>query len=789
MPLMKQKTICCGGEKMKSKIKKYLIVLMSVVVVTVSIGAGLTWGEVKAAGSPYMMKLTPGGGKVYTSFENFEVGATYTMTCKYYAVTDESKTETTNGYVPVYFQSALNPYSGRNEISWVGNLVNQVNTLTISYTTQSGDNWLAIAFDNPTSAKTLYYWDIEVHKGDSSENCMRNPGFKTGDGSWIGWQMEKYEQQSYIDTAEKSQEATKTTGNQIIPWDETIGGAYADYTWDAVAKTVTFAADMSFELSTIDDYQLWQNGKAFLGWQKNGAYVTATDGCVDVRDGDVLKAVYLEYDSTASGDFAICSEEMRTDAELGLRWKVVLSNSLEYSLPNISEYGTVVLPTKILNATWSDLLCGGQYLYNGTNYEAAMVQGTNIYAEANDRIYYTLCITGLTEDKYDRQYTAKGYIKYTDNNGEERTLYTNSVSTNPYLTSVNDLTAAGGNETLNTIVDFVKNAYQTERETLDNGRKIYLGNSEDPTTLVYQLSNGLRVREVNITTDKGGDPIEIMHITDLHYAYMNELDEAQANPTLLAEYKIRNQWPTIAYGASAKVAEKVFEYARVSDQIVVTGDVLDFLSHGTVELMKRTIWDKYPNTIITMGNHEPEQAVAAQVEESLTAEMRMLWLSNAWKHDLHYSSKVLGEKVMLIQMNNSETKFYEHQVAPLTNDLAKAKKEGYTVLLFMHEPLQTGKTTDTAVSAIRGAGEQADLQTLNFASDDVSSVVSPNKDASTKAVFDLIKENADIIKGIFNGHVHTNFYTEIQGTNGTIPQYTLTSSVYDSGCALKITVN
>ena len=54
--------------------------------------------------------------------------------------------------------------------------------------------------------------------------------------------------------------------------------------------------------------------------------------------------------------------------------------------------------------------------------------------------------------------------------------------------------------------------------------------------------------------------------------------------------------------------------------------------------------------------------------------------------------------------------------------------------------------------------------------------------------------NADVIRGIFCGHWHSDFYTEIlaetpDGKKTVIPQYVLTGNMYDKGHALIITVD
>ena len=177
--------------------------------------------------------------------------------------------------------------------------------------------------------------------------------------------------------------------------------------------------------------------------------------------------------------------------------------------------------------------------------------------------------------------------------------------------------------------------------------------------------------------------------------------------------------------------------------------------------------------------------------ETLSPEIRWDWISKIWakKHDYDYTAKVIKDKVMIVQLNKGDNTFYEEQVTKLANDLETARREGYVVLLFMHEPLVTGNAGDTAVTPIL----TGDCTTYNFYNNKEWSNVYPEKNTATRKMFELITTNADVIQGVFNGHIHTSFYTEIQaktpnGIPKAIPQYTVHSSAFNSGYAMKIKV-
>lgn len=300
------------------------------------------------------------------------------------------------------------------------------------------------------------------------------------------------------------------------------------------------------------------------------------------------------------------------------------------------------------------------------------------------------------------------------------------------------------------------------------------------------LSSGLMVRHVTIKTEKRGDPIEIVQLTDLHFNYCDEQDLAEADPVLMSTLENR-KW--LANAKSLPNAQRALEYAKDADQLVITGDVLDYLSHGTLSLTKTYIFDAFPDAMVTLGNHEPVRQMQGTVAENTTLESRLAILQENWNHDVYYSSKVLGEKVMLIQMDNGSTgEFQKSQVEPLRQDLATAREKGYTVLLFYHIPLATGNPADYNATAIVVGDKNGSVRNL------YTKGVGNHSTGASREVYQLITNNADIIAGAFCGHTHNDFYTEIKaktasGEATVIPQYILIGAPYGKGHALRITVD
>ena len=309
----------------------------------------------------------------------------------------------------------------------------------------------------------------------------------------------------------------------------------------------------------------------------------------------------------------------------------------------------------------------------------------------------------------------------------------------------------------------------------------------NPYAAFYTLENGLTVREVDIAAGfADGDTVEIVQATDFHYNYCNEKDFEENNASTMSTYLNRGLNPN---GSSAKVTAKCMEYGSLFDQTVVTGDILDYLSWGALELMQKYIWDPYPNTLAVLGNHDPVRVMGlpTDVPDPTTVASRFEILQQNWKHDIYYTSRLIKNKVLVIQMDNGQNKFWDVQVEKLQNDLELAKMHGYAVLIFVHVPLSTGNSADTAVPYIY-TGDLGSACPI-----DLYHAIGLNADGATKEVYDLITNNADVIKGVFTGHEHNDFYTEIQaktssGDVAVIPQYTLTGSFYGGGHVLKINV-
>ena len=307
--------------------------------------------------------------------------------------------------------------------------------------------------------------------------------------------------------------------------------------------------------------------------------------------------------------------------------------------------------------------------------------------------------------------------------------------------------------------------------------------------IVYTTENGLHVRDVIV--DAGiGEEIYIGHVSDLHYNYCNQQDFDEANPVVLSTHEHR-KW--LANCESVPTIRRCLEFLDDVDQIVINGDALDYLSHGCMELMQKEIWDKYPDIIATLGGHEIVRQMQGKIADETTRESRLEILENFWKHDIYYVSKLIKDKVLIIGLLNDLACYSAYQEEKLKKDLELAREKGYAVLIFQHEPICTKNPIHTHIT-VDDIITQGDLSGFPRDFCDGEKLAGcTGSDEQTMAVYNLIVNNADVVKAVFAGHYHDDIYLAIlgktpDGKEALIPQFVHTASAYDDGHLMRITV-
>lgn len=311
--------------------------------------------------------------------------------------------------------------------------------------------------------------------------------------------------------------------------------------------------------------------------------------------------------------------------------------------------------------------------------------------------------------------------------------------------------------------------------------------------VIYIAENGLYVRDVLIDADMG-EEVYIGHLSDVHLNYCNKQDFDEAEPVIMSTYENR-VWNSNA--ESVPKLEKTLAFLDDVDQLVINGDTLDYLSHGTMELMQREVWDKCPGVIATLGGHEVLRKMQGKVEDTLSRDERLAMLDKFWKHDMYYISKVIKGKVMIIGMFNDLAQFNEEQKNKLETDIKTAREKDYVILIFIHEPIATHNpkhenfTADMAMLVGDPSGFPKDF--CNGISQNSKLIGNQDCDEITNTVYNLIVNNADVIKGVFAGHHHSDMHLDIiaktsDGKDATITEYVNTAMAYDDGHLMRITV-
>ncbi len=333
------------------------------------------------------------------------------------------------------------------------------------------------------------------------------------------------------------------------------------------------------------------------------------------------------------------------------------------------------------------------------------------------------------------------------------------------------------------------------RLPFENFKKIFsdvefteeFGNENEPKYHILCFKDsGVRGRYVTVDSHKGGEPVNIMFITDIHLNRISQADLDEANPAVLGSIEGR-KWCSNEF--SLPMLKNSMQYADRFDALVLGGDNIDYLTHGSIDCLEENVFNVYKKPLMAvLGGHDFLRAMETPVKDPDPSSVRPM-LQNRWIHDISYHSFVLGDKVMLIGLEGNMW-YREGQKEKLEADIERARKENLVILIFQHEPIATN---DPLKPETKPFDCQADTPLDNYHG--IGGKTDENKPIS-REVYNLITSNADIIKGIFCGHEHLDYYMEVKATykqgdktvDTFIPQYVQRCNVYNKGSVLAITV-
>ena len=332
-----------------------------------------------------------------------------------------------------------------------------------------------------------------------------------------------------------------------------------------------------------------------------------------------------------------------------------------------------------------------------------------------------------------------------------------------------------------------------EREWFFSQEKIpFACTNPDPHYDIYTLgSTGQIISEITVDSGLGLDaPFTIGAIADLHFNVCNNDDRADEELSYTEKCRI---WPEkLKWFAPAVKALDACEYC---DAAVIIGDVLDYMSSGARDVVKREIISKHPDFMMAVGGHDYTKQMQTKIPDQLPLEERLDFIRAFWPNDIHYYSRPLGDKIVAVLLDNSQSKYLECQVDKLAADIARAREDGKIILVFQHEPMSSNNPSETCVKAV--IANSGALSEVAIGTNPTIVGAHLRSEGATPEVYDLITKNADVVKAVFAGHWHSQFYSEIVASykiegeivNTYIPQYVISGNpYYQSGIINRITV-
>ncbi len=580
-----------------------------------------------------------------------------------------------------------------------------------------------------------------------------------------------------------------------------------------------------------------KDGELFIGWKKGDDFCTETT--VTLGADESLVAEYIAF---AADSFVMEEAELRTEDSLGIRYILKLTKAEIAEISNFVgfEYGSIYVNTdsaggreirldeKIVTSWKWDSAASelNDVKVNGTlNLTPTKVLGTNILQEDEEHLRYTLCLTGdKLNENYNTFYTARGYIKFNDKNGIVTVIYTDDLTTSAYKLASEETEKTDTHNEIIAAVEKENEEYVASLEytpvttyTKDvSAENYYRARNTDTSDEFGRLKDSLGIsyvkRTVTIDTGKNIEETKIGWLSDIHFGSISQTDVDRKDPVALTIYRYR-KWAT-GSGLLDSGVRTVNYIRKTYATSVITGDMVDYyFAHGPLLSVKNLITSKSINNsiLMTTGNHEFSASGVDKANAILTAlgggdttEKKYEKLQTIWTNDVKYGEKIVStngkDAVMLVTLENAVAgKPYEYCAGTsdkLADSIERANEKGIPILIFQHIPIVTKNPNETNLCYFDNDGDN-----LRFPDENENNSTSVNMMTTTSwccegrgangentKTIELIRKNSDVIKGIFSGHTHANFYSELQAWDGDgkviegeyIPQFTTTTSAYNN---------
>ena len=314
----------------------------------------------------------------------------------------------------------------------------------------------------------------------------------------------------------------------------------------------------------------------------------------------------------------------------------------------------------------------------------------------------------------------------------------------------------------------------------------------DPHYNIYRLKTTRQlISEVDLDLGLGLDtPFTIGAVADLHFNVCNQKDRQDEELSYTEQCRF---WPENLKWAPPAI--RVLDACDFCDAAVIIGDMLDYLTDASLNFAVKNVFKKYPEYMVAIGAHDFTKQVQTQKPELTSLEERLNTLRAVWPHDIHYYSRDYLDKITVVILDNSQSKYLNCEVEPFKADIERARREGRVILVFQHEPMISNNPAETSVDAI--IGNTGTRQNVDIGINPTIVGGALRNEEATPEMYELITKNSDVVKAVFAGHWHSQFYSEIVSSyekDGEIiktltPQYVISGNPYhEAGAMAKIII-
>ena len=314
----------------------------------------------------------------------------------------------------------------------------------------------------------------------------------------------------------------------------------------------------------------------------------------------------------------------------------------------------------------------------------------------------------------------------------------------------------------------------------------------DPHYDIYRLKSTRQlISEVNLDFGLGLDtPFVIGAIADLHFNVCNQKDRQDEELSYTEQCRF---WPENLKWAPPAI--RAIDACDFCDAAVIIGDMLDYLTDASLAFAIKNVFRAHPDFMVALGGHDYTKQVQTKKADMLPLEERLDILRAVWPHDIHYYSRDYLDKITIVILDDSQSKYLNCQIEPLRADIERARREGRVILVFQHEPIISKNPAETCVKAV--IGNSGTRQDVDVGINPTIVGGSLRCEEGTAEVYDLITKNSDVVKAVFAGHWHSQFYSEIVSSyenDGKVvetltPQYVISGNPYhEAGAMAKIII-